>query len=68
MFKFLILSVFLISGLFVDGKRQRRGAISDVPSAFKALDLSLFPPKPPHVVAMLELRFPGMDMSAYKGW
>ncbi len=28
-----------------DGKRQRRGAISDVPSAFKSLDLSLFPPK-----------------------
>ena len=37
-----------------DGKRQRRGAISDVPSAFKAVDLSRFPPKPLHVVDMLE--------------
>jgi hypothetical protein len=46
--------ILLVCFCVPDGKRQRRGAISDVPSAFKALDLSLFPPKPPHVVDMLE--------------
>jgi len=37
-----------------DGKRQRRGAISDVPSIMVDLDLSAFPPKQPEVVAVLQ--------------
>lgn len=37
-----------------DGKRQRRMAISDVPSVCQALDLDLFPPKAPEIVELLE--------------
>ena len=36
-----------------DGKRHRRGAISDVPSVVMDLDLGKFPPKSPEVVEVL---------------
>ena len=36
-----------------DGKRKRRGAISDVPSVVMDLDLAKFPPKSPEVIAVL---------------